>query len=195
MKVILFLTSLILVTISACFFKSANTEDIEVKQELSQEVPSKDTVVKTAQAQITPKSRSKVIGVVNFKEVNGVVFMTVALRNLAPGPHAIHIHETGDCSTADGSSAGGHWNPIDSKHGMWGSDQYHLGDLGNIVAGKDSIGTFTRHTNLWAIGGKDEARNVIGKAIIVHEGEDDFTTQPSGKAGKRIACGEIVRTN
>jgi len=190
MKIILFLTSLILVTASACIEKNTKTTD---ENEITETVFSADTITKTAQVEVSPKSGSNVMGVVNFKEVSGVVFMTVSLRNLAPGPHAIHIHEIGDCSSDDGKSAGGHWNPTGANHGEWGSDQYHLGDLGNIVAGKDSIATFTRQTNLWEIGGEDKERNIVGKAIIVHEGLDDFTTQPSGKAGKRIACGEIVR--
>jgi Cu-Zn family superoxide dismutase len=119
--------------------------------------------------------------------------MKAALSGLSQGNHAIHIHAIGDCSAADGKSAGGHWNPTNKNHGKWMEAPFHIGDIGNLVVGADGTGTIERETNLWSVGGKDAAKNVVGHAIIIHEGPDDFSSQPSGAAGPRVGCGEIVR--
>ena len=116
-----------------------------------------------------------------------------ALSGLSQGNHAIHIHAIGDCSAADGKSAGGHWNPTKENHGKWMEAPFHIGDIGNLVVGADGTGTIKRETDLWSVGGKDAAKNVVGHAIIIHEGPDDFSSQPSGAAGPRVGCGEIVR--
>lgn len=88
-------------------------------------------------------------------------------------------------------SAGGHWNPTNTAHGKWGDGEFHLGDIGNITVGKDGTGVIELTTDLWEIGtGSD--RDVVGKAIILHAGADDFTSQPSGAAGARIGCGAIL---
>ena len=138
----------------------------------------------------TTASASSVSGEALFTQDGGSVMLTVDIRNAAPGLHAVHIHETGDCSAPDGTSAGGHWNPTDEAHGRWGGDSFHLGDLGNVPVGSDGTGYLERTTDLWDIGtGSD--RDIVGKAIIVHAGEDDFASQPSGAAGGRIACGVI----
>ena len=144
-------------------------------------------------ATIEAKSGSSVSGTVTFIEKDGIVVMKAALSGLSQGNHAIHIHAIGDCSAADGKSAGGHWNPTKKNHGKWMEAPFHIGDIGNLVVGADGTGTIERETNLWSVGGKDAAKNVIGHAIIIHEGPDDFSSQPSGAAGPRVGCGEIVR--
>lgn len=146
----------------------------------------------TAEANIDAKNDSKVSGTVNFSEKNGIVTMTANIKGLSAGNHAIHIHAIGDCSAADGTSAGGHWNPTNVDHGKWGHNPFHIGDIGNIVADADGNGTITRNTDLWCIGCDDETKNIVGKAIIIHAGPDDFTSQPAGAAGPRIGCGEIT---
>jgi Cu-Zn family superoxide dismutase len=143
--------------------------------------------------QLEPKSDSDVSGEVVFWEENGKVTMEATVMGLAEGTHAIHIHETADCSAADGSSAGGHWNPTFKPHGKWGAAEgYHKGDIGNFEANADGKGTITMSTDEWCIGCGDEKKDVLGHAIIVHEGVDDYTSQPSGNAGGRIACGGII---
>lgn len=138
-------------------------------------------------------SDSKTEGSVVFTQENGEVKMTAVLSGLKPGTHAIHIHETADCSAADGTSAGGHWNPTNQKHGKWGdAEGYHRGDIGNFEADENGNGTITFSTDEWSIGGGDDTKNIVGHAVIVHEGADDFTSQPSGDAGARIACGGII---
>ena len=132
-----------------------------------------------------------VTGEAVFTQDGTDIMLTVDIEGASPGLHAVHIHETGDCSDS-GASAGGHWNPTGEDHGRWGGDSFHLGDLGNIPVGSDGTGYIERTTDLWDIG-TGSARDVVGKAIVVHEREDDFTSQPSGNAGGRIGCGVIER--
>lgn len=147
---------------------------------------------KTAVVNIQAKSNSNVSGTVTFTEVNGKVMMDAKLSGLTPGNHAIHIHETGDCSAPDGKSAGGHWNPTNKNHGKWMQDPFHIGDIGNLVADEQGNGFISRETDLWCIDCEDSNKNIISKAIIIHAGPDDFSSQPSGAAGPRVGCGEIV---
>jgi Cu-Zn family superoxide dismutase len=147
---------------------------------------------KTAIVDIASKSGSKITGTVSFTEKNGKVFMKASVAGLSAGNHAIHIHAIGDCSAEDGKSAGGHWNPTDNNHGKWMEAPFHTGDIGNIVADKEGKGTIERTTDLWCIDCDDEKKNIIGKAIIIHAGPDDFSSQPAGAAGPRVGCGEII---
>lgn len=142
---------------------------------------------------LEPKSNSTVTGTATFTEKNGKVTFTAKIAGLQPGVHAIHIHEKSDCTAADGSSAGGHWNPTFKKHGKWGAGEYHKGDIGNFTADANGNGTITMTTDEWAIGGDDETKNILGKGLIVHQGADDFTTQPTGNAGGRVACAGIIK--
>lgn len=144
-----------------------------------------------AEAIMEAKSGSSLAGKASFVVgEDGKITLTIAIEGVEPGTHAAHIHATGDCSAADGTSAGGHWNPTTMDHGKWGGEHHHLGDIGNIEAGEDGKGTITLTTDKWAIGtGADN--DVVGKAIIVHAKADDFTSQPSGAAGTRIGCGVI----
>ncbi|MGV8879242.1 MAG: superoxide dismutase family protein [Sphingobacteriaceae bacterium] len=102
---------------------------------------------------------------------------------------AVHIHEHGDCGD-DGKGAHGHWNPTNEKHGKWDSAAYHSGDIGNVMLDAAGKGEITLSSDRWTIGG-DEKTNILNRAIIVHSGVDDFTTQPTGNAGSRIGCGVI----
>lgn len=145
-----------------------------------------------ATADISAKNNSGIFGTVNFTETNGMVSMIANISGLKPGNHAFHIHAIGDCSAPDGTSAGGHWNPTTVSHGKWGTPPFHIGDIGNIEANMNGIGTISRVTDLWCIGCNDETKNIVGKAIIIHDGFDDFSSQPSGAAGPRIGCGEIT---
>jgi superoxide dismutase, Cu-Zn family len=139
------------------------------------------------------KSNSSVLGTATFVEKNGTVTFLAKITGLQPGVHAIHIHEKSDCSAADGSSAGGHWNPTFKKHGKWGDAEHHKGDIGNFTADEKGNGTITLTTDEWCIGCADEAKNIIGKGLIVHQVADDFTSQPAGNAGARVACSAIIK--
>ncbi|MGJ8685177.1 MAG: superoxide dismutase family protein [Nonlabens sp.] len=137
------------------------------------------------------KSGSDVAGTIILTQGEKEVNMVVSLTGLTAGEHAIHIHENGDCSSDDGKSAGGHWNPTTEDHGKWGDHDHHMGDIGNLVANDAGGATLTFSTDKWCIGCDDETRNVMGKAFIVHASADDFASQPSGAAGARVACGVI----
>jgi Cu-Zn family superoxide dismutase len=102
---------------------------------------------------------------------------------------AVHIHEHGDCGD-NGKASHGHWNPGKAQHGKWGSASFHAGDIGNVKLNAKGKGTLTLITDIWTLGGKAD-KNIVGKALIVHGGEDDYTTQPTGNAGSRIGCGLI----
>lgn len=137
------------------------------------------------------KNSSGVSGTILLTQEKEQVVMVASLTGLTPGEHAIHIHQNGDCSSDDGKSAGGHWNPTTTNHGKWGNDHHHMGDIGNLVANEEGGATLTFATDKWCIGCDDETKNVIGKSFIVHASADDFESQPSGAAGARVACGVI----
>ncbi|RZS93359.1 superoxide dismutase family protein [Aquimarina brevivitae] len=170
-------------------------ENEETTKEEVKQVPEvqKDEVT-TLEIMLEPKSESDVSGKVVFTQASGMVNMTAELSGLEEGTHAIHIHEKADCTSPDGKSTGGHWNPTMQPHGKWGDAAgYHKGDIGNFKADADGNGNITFATNEWCIGCDDEKKNIVGKAIIVHQGEDDFTSQPSGAAGSRVSCGGIIQ--
>lgn len=115
--------------------------------------------------------------------------LTVTFPKMANKTVAVHFHEHGDCGDA-GKGAHGHWNPTNEAHGKWGSAAYHSGDIGNVQLNAEGIGTATVSSTRWTIGG-DEKTNILGRAVIVHSGTDDYKTQPTGNAGSRIGCGVI----
>lgn len=146
------------------------------------------------QVTLEPKSNSQVKGSAVFTQENGVVTMTAVVEGLSEGTHAIHLHEKADCSSEDGKSTGGHWNPTNQPHGKWGSpDGFHKGDIGNLTADANGNATVTMTTDEWCIGCGDANKDILGHAIIVHEGTDDFVTQPTGDAGGRVSCGGIIQ--
>ena len=140
---------------------------------------------------INSKSGTETQGTAKFVQTGKNVEMDLNVYKLTPGIHAVHIHEKGDCSSTDGSSAGGHWNPTNHDHGKFGSETFHMGDIGNLNADKDGTARIVFKTDKWCIGCKDETKNIVGKSLIIHAGRDDFKTQPTGNAGGRVGCIEI----
>ncbi len=166
--------------------KEKKEDDKKVEETVSVEV-------KKIKLKLDPKSNSNVSGNVVFSEENGVVTMTAIMSGLSPGSHAIHLHEKADCSAEDATSTGGHWNPTSEQHGKWGAPEgYHKGDIGNFEADEKGNGTITFSTDQWCIGCGDPNKDILGKAVIVHEGKDDFVTQPTGAAGGRVTCGAVI---
>ena len=143
-----------------------------------------------AVARLEAKSDSSLTGSATFVADGGRVTLTLEVQSTPAGEHAFHLHEIGDCSAADGTSAGGHWNPTGEDHGKWDVQPFHLGDVGNLSVSDDGMGSITLTTDLWSIG-TGEANDVVGRSVIVHAAADDFTTQPTGAAGGRIGCGVI----
>ncbi len=144
-------------------------------------------MVPQARATLQSKSGSKVTGEVRFTRIADDKVQVVAdVDGLSPGRHGFHIHETGDCSAADGSSAGSHFAISDSPHGMPDSAHRHTGDLGNLPADESGHGHLEFTDALIALQGE---RSIIGRAVIVHETVDDGKDVKS--AGGRVACGVI----
>lgn len=144
-----------------------------------------------AVATIEGKSGSNLAGTATFTRRGNVVNLVLEVRNGKPGSRAVHLHEVGNCSDPKAESAGGHWNPTDESHGKIGmTEKAHGGDIGNFVIGPDGTGRLEFSTDRWTIGG-DAQTNVVGRSIVIHDGEDDYKSQPSGNAGDRIGCGVI----
>jgi Cu-Zn family superoxide dismutase len=144
---------------------------------------------KTVETTLQAKSGSKLTGKAILTETADGVKVVLTVENVKPGDHGAHVHEKGDCSAADGSSAGGHFNPGSHPHALPASSPRHLGDFGNITVDKDGKGSL----EIVAAGAnlkEGDANSFLGRAIIVHEKKDDGG-QPTGNAGGRIGCAEI----
>jgi len=140
---------------------------------------------------IMPKSDTQTAGTARFTQKGESVVMKLKVKNLTPGIHAVHIHEKADCSAADGTSTGGHWNPSKNDHGKWGAEHFHMGDIGNLTADASGNAELTFTTDKWCLDCTDESKNIMNKGLIVHAAADDFHTQPTGNAGGRVGCVEI----
>ena len=183
-----------LVLIASYNCKDAKKEAKEAADEVETAVEEIKEEVETIKFAMEPKSDSEVKGDVTFTQEGNTVSMMASLSGLTPGEHAIHIHEKADCSSADGKSTGGHWNPTNEPHGKWGySEGYHRGDIGNFTADSEGNAVVEFATDLWCIGCDDDTKNIVGKAVIVHQGVDDFKSQPSGDAGARVSCTGIIQ--
>ena len=146
----------------------------------------------SAVAHIRGVNSNAINGAATFVEENGFIKLVVELREADTDKLAIHIHELGDCESSDGSSAGGHWNPTNEQHGKWGELPFHGGDIGNIDIDENGRGFFEMkdHFKRWSLSSSGNT-NIMGRAIIIHAGVDDMSSQPSGAAGARIGCGVI----
>ena len=144
--------------------------------------------IEKAIAVLYPTKGNTVSGIVTFTKLPEGIKVTSNITGLTPGKHGFHIHEFGDCSSEDGTSAGGHFNPSMMAHGAPTDSVRHSGDFGNITA--DSAGTAIME---WIdpVITFDGPHSIIGRAVIIHAGEDDLKTQPTGAAGARVACGVI----
>jgi Cu-Zn family superoxide dismutase len=145
----------------------------------------------SAVAPIAATAGNTVHGTVVFYDLkNGAVRVVADLEGLAPGQqHAMHVHETGDCSAADGTSAGGHYNPGQHDHALPPTEPRHAGDLGNVTA--DAMGKAHYEITVWNLSIKGAKNPIDGRAVIVHAKADDGG-QPVGNAGARLGCGVIA---
>ena len=146
------------------------------------------TNVVKAIAVLQPTEGNNVRGIVTFTKVATGFKIVADVEGLTPGKHGFHIHEFGDISAPDASSAGGHFNPDNKKHGAPTDFNRHVGDLGNLEAGADGKAHYERVDVHPTFVGR---HCILGRAVIVHASEDDFTTQPTGNAGPRVAYGVI----
>jgi Cu-Zn family superoxide dismutase len=152
----------------------------------------------SAVAKLSAKGGSQVRGEIKFTQVGSRVRIEGEVTGLAPGPKGLHIHEKGDCSAADATSAGGHFDPQgpgpknwSTRHGGPHTAERHAGDLGNIVFDQDGKAVVNMMVGGIAV---DRGRiGIIGRAMVVHFRADDLKTDPTGDAGARAACGVIER--
>ena len=134
-------------------------------------------------------------GTATFKQAMHGVVITLDLKNLSPGPHGFHIHETGAC-TPDFKAAGGHYNPINAEHGFDSEGGYHVGDLPNIAVASDGTARGDVFVPQVSLTGPENdrypytLRDADGSAIMVHAQADDYRAMAS--SGDRAACGVIV---
>ena len=152
------------------------------------ETPANENGVTRAVAILHPTQGHRASGLVSFIQTDDGVQVVAQLHGLAPGSHGFHIHQYGDCSAPDGTSAGGHFNPTGAPHAGPDADERHVGDLGNIVADEAGNAYLDVVDRLLALEGPN---GIIGLAVVLHAGADDLTSQPSGAAGPRISCGVI----
>lgn len=145
---------------------------------------------KMAMASLTPTQGNSTRGLVMFHEKDGHLMVHAKLSGLKPGAeHGFHVHETGNCASPDGMSAGGHFNPDGKPHGPQ-SAAHHAGDLPALKA--DANGNVDQKFMVMGPTVADGAASVVGRSVIVHAQPDDYTTQPTGNSGGRIGCGVIA---
>ena len=144
-----------------------------------------------AVAVLHPTAGSKVSGTVTFTEEADGVRVRAEITGLTPGNHGFHIHEFGDCSAADASSAGAHFNPTNNPHAGPDAAERHVGDMGNVEAEASRKATLEYVDHQISL--TNDQRSVIGRSVVVHAKADDLKSQPSGDSGARVACGVIGR--
>ncbi|MEO8304347.1 MAG: superoxide dismutase family protein [Betaproteobacteria bacterium] len=146
----------------------------------------------SAVAVLAPTAGNATKGTVTFTQKGDKVLVVASVSGLTPGQHGFHIHEKGDCSSTDGMSAGGHFNPTSKPHAHPTTMDRHAGDMPMLAV--DSFGRAMLTVELDVITVGSGATDVVGKAVIVHKDPDDFKTQPTGNSGARMACGVIRKS-
>jgi Cu-Zn family superoxide dismutase len=135
-----------------------------------------------------PTEGSTVTGLVTFTKTPEGIKVVADVEGLTPGQHGFHIHQYGDCSAPDATSAGGHFNPQGMKHGGPTDMERHEGDFGNLEANDQGVAHLEMIDKHLSFHGES---SIIGRGMIVHADPDDLVSQPTGNAGARVACGAI----
>jgi Cu-Zn family superoxide dismutase len=139
-------------------------------------------------------AKGETVGTVDVTESDDTVTLEIDLKALPSGKHSFHIHEKGECTPPDFTSAGDHFNPGNKQHGFLNPNGPHAGDLPNIEVKEDGTASVTIKTKLVTLK-KDAANSLFkdgGTSFVIHANEDDYITDPAGKGGDRIACGLIT---
>jgi len=131
-------------------------------------------------------------GSVTFMQRGDKVAVIARVTGLTPGSHGFHIHEKGDCSSGDGMSAGGHFNPLGNPHAHPSTTSRHAGDMPMLVADAGGTASLTVDLDVITIG--SGVADIVGRSVIVHKDPDDFKTQPTGNSGARVACGVVRKS-
>jgi superoxide dismutase, Cu-Zn family len=175
----------VILLFAACY---TNTGAQTMNNANAMPMAAKTNAVQKAVCVVYPTQGNNVTGIITFTSVAGGIKVVADLQGLSQGKHGIHIHECGDCSAADGSSAGGHFNPMSKSHGAPMDAMRHEGDMGNIEADNTGKAHLEYIDNTLSLQGET---SIIGRSVIIHKNEDDYKTQPTGNAGPRVACGVI----
>jgi superoxide dismutase, Cu-Zn family len=184
-KIFFLLKVLFVAVTSIITFSAKGQMDPKMHANMSKMAEAK---VEKAICVLYPTKDSKVTGKVVFIKTDAGIKVIANIEGLTEGNHGFHIHACGDCSSEDGMSAGGHFNPDNKMHGAPVDSMRHAGDMGNIVAdksGKAHLEFTDKDISL------EGPHSIIGRSVIVHKNADDLKTQPTGNAGARVACGVI----
>jgi superoxide dismutase, Cu-Zn family len=144
--------------------------------------------LRKAIAVISPTEGNEVRGTVTFTQGTDGVEVSAVLMGLPAGEHGFHIHQYGDASATDGTSAGGHFNPMNKAHSGPESEERHVGDLGNITADEAGATMHNKRDTHLSLNGPN---SILGRGVIIHALADDLTSQPTGAAGARLGIGVI----
>jgi Cu-Zn family superoxide dismutase len=151
-----------------------------------------ETAGPRAVAKLEPTKGNTVAGTVSFEQRGSAVRVSGTVTGLKPnGEHGFHVHEKGDCSSGDGMSAAGHFNPSGKPHGHHGGEERHAGDMPNIKADSYGNASFSFETTGISVG--SGPADIVGRGLIVHRDPDDYKSQPAGNAGPRLACAVIAK--
>ena len=145
-----------------------------------------------AVAELQSTKGNSTTGTVNFTQNGDKVRVTGEIRGLTPnGEYGFHVHEKGDCSSGDGMSTGGHFNPDGKPHGNHAESAHHSGDLPSLKSDASGVAKFSFESNAIAVG--SGSIDIVGRGLIVHRDPDDYKTQPTGNSGPRMACAVITQ--
>lgn len=161
---------------------------IGCSQQQQTQMHAEGTAIGKAIVVLHPTEGNNVSGTITFIKTDAGIQVVADVSGLTPGKHGFHVHEFGDCSALDAASAGGHFNPEGVKHGAPTDTDRHVGDLGNLEADENGNAHLEWTDTYISFHG---SHNIIGRAVIVHAEADDLTSQPTGAAGARVACGVI----
>ena len=142
-----------------------------------------------AEARLEPRSGSTVNGTVSFSVAGDKLRVQAKVSGLTPGEHGFHVHDSGDCSAPDATSAKGHFNPASKSHGHHHGAERHAGDLPNLVADSGGNARYEAEVDQLTLG--NDNHGIIGRSVVIHADPDDYKSQPAGNSGKRVACGTI----
>lgn len=183
---LLALTSILLI-FSACNSGNNTNEEAVNHNEIALHDDAADAITK-AICVVTPTEGNDVKGTITFTQTNAGIRIVADIEGLTEGDHGFHIHQWGDITSTDGTSAGGHFNPEGKDHAGPHDAERHAGDLGNLTADENGNAHYDEVDDLISFSGKN---NIIGRSIIIHVDDDDLVSQPTGDAGGRVAQGVI----
>lgn len=174
--------------VSACNSGGTSSKSVTIQDDINMISQDNNNMISKAICVLTPTEGYDVKGTVSFTQTDSGILIVADVEGLSEGKHGFHVHEFGDISSSDGTSAGGHFNPGDKEHAGPEDAVRHAGDFGNIIADENGKAHYERVDSLISFEGKN---NIIGRSIIIHVGEDDLVSQPTGDAGGRVAHGVI----